>query len=170
MEINERKLEELKRLEEKVKKLSEKERTKFFGKFFVGVISALMKRLIRYEGYSVTKSILKREVTEIGKRDAKNIMKIFGIKEKNPENVSRSLKLAALVLGFKLEVIGDETYVKECPFAVMAKETNEPLLTEICDWYCNGMVREIVGEEYFWEGFHNINKEVPECYYKAVKR
>lgn len=165
-----KKIEELKLLEEKVKKVSESERTRFFGKFFVSIISALMKRLIKYEGYSITKTIIKREITEIGKRDAKNIMKIFGIKEKSPENVSRALKLAALVLGFKLEVVGDETYIKECPFAVMAKETNEPLLTEICDWYCNGMVQEIVGENYYWKGFHDINKKIPECYYKPVRR
>lgn len=160
----------LKELERRVKELPEKERNKFFGRLFTSIISALSKRLIMYEGYSVTKKIIEREVFEIGRRDARELIKKFNIRKKNAKNVSILLKIAALLLGYELEVRGNETYVKGCPFAIMAKELNEPLITEICSWYVNGIVKEIIGDKYQWVGYHNINKDIPECFFKRIKK
>jgi hypothetical protein len=160
----------LKELEKRIEKIPDREKYKFLSKFFVGIISNLAKRLIKYEGYPATRTIIQREITEIGRRDAIEIMKKFKIKKKSPENVSKILKIAALLLGYKLEVIDGETYVKECPFAVLAKETGEPLITQICSWYCNGIAEEVLGKEFEWKGFHDIEKEIPECFFKAIKR
>ncbi len=160
----------LEKLSEEVKEIPERDKSKFFGRFFVSIISALSQRLIRYEGYSVTRKILEREITEVGKRDAKDIMKIFSLQERTPDNVSKSLKIAALILGFKLEVLDGETVVKECPFAMMAKSVNEPLIAEICSWYCSGIATEILGEDYKWLGTHDITKDVPICFFKHIKR
>ncbi|MEM5801931.1 MAG: hypothetical protein QXQ18_00900 [Candidatus Aenigmatarchaeota archaeon] len=164
------KLELLRQLQQEIKKLPEKDRNRFFGKFFVSIISALTKRLIKYEGYSATHTILQREINAIGRRDAKEIVKVFGINDKTPESVSKVLKIAALLLGYELDVENGETIVKECPFAVMARETKEPRIAEICSWYCNGIAEEILGPSYLWKGYHDYQKDIPKCYFKAVKR
>jgi hypothetical protein len=160
----------LAKLEKEVREIPEIDRNKFFGRVFTSIISTLSKRLIKYEGYSVTNTILQREITEIGRRDARDIIRIFGLKEKTPYNVSQALKIAALLLGYRLEVEDNETVVKECPFAMMAKEHKEPLITQICTWYCNGIAQEILGGEYVWEGVHDISKEVPICFFKRFKK
>lgn len=156
-------------LKKKIEEMSEHQRTKIFGGIFTRIISTLATRLIKHEGYSVTNTILKRELNEIGKRDAKVLSEIFGIKGKGSENSSQILKLAAMILGFKLDVKEGETVVKECPFAVLAKEMKEPMLCNICTDYCQGITNEIVGEDVKIEGTHHYEKESPECYFKLKK-
>lgn len=157
-------------LKKKIEEMPDFERTKIFGGIFTRIISTLAKRLIKHEGYAATNTILKRELNEIGRKDAKLISGIFGIKDRGPENSSQILKIAALILGFRLDVKDGETIVKECPFAVLAKEMKEPMLCSICSDYCQGITNEIVGENAQIEGRHDIEKEKPECYFKLKMR
>ncbi len=174
MEPNENKkegkVELLDYLKKKIEDMPETQRTKIFGGIFTRIISVLAARLIKYEGYSITNTILKRELNEIGKRDAKVLAEIFGIKGKGPENSSQILKIAALILGFKLDVEKGETVVRECPFAMLAKEMKEPMLCNICSDYCQGITNEIIGDNAKIEGTHNIEMEKPECYFRMKMR
>lgn len=163
----------LKILEEDVKKLSIHERNKFFGRFFTSIIAALARRLIKYEGYTTTRKIMEREIIEIGRRDAREAKKILKIKKVDETSASKIMKFIALLLGFKLEVRNNETYVIDCPFAIMARDANEPLIAEICSWYCKGIAQELIGEKFEWKGFHDLSKDPTECHfihYKVGKR
>lgn len=164
------KIELLKNLEKEVKGIPENERLKLFSRLYVSIITSLIKRLVRYEGYSVTNTILKREINNIGHKNAKEIIELFGLSEKSKDSVSKILKIAALILGFQLEVREGETYVKNCPFAAIAKEENEPVICEICSTYCSGVAEEVLGPQYNLQGFHDITKDVPECFFKLAKK
>lgn len=164
------KKEVLSELEKTVTKIPKKEKINFSHEFFVGIISALAKRLVKYEGYSRVKRILEREIKKLGRKDATRARKLLKIKKISEENISKIMKFIALVLGFKLEVRGNETYVKNCPFAVMARRFKEPLIAEICSWYCEGIAEELAGEKYEWKGFHNFMKNPTECYFIHRKR
>jgi predicted ArsR family transcriptional regulator len=167
--VDNEKLEILHELQKKIEEMPKVERTKILGGMFTRIISVLTRRLIKLEGYSVTSTILERELRELGQRDAQLISNIFGIKSKDPENTSKVLKIAALILGYNLDVEGKETVVRECPFAILAKEMNEPQLCNICSNYCQGIVDEMLGKNFIIEGFHDIQSESPKCYYVLKK-
>lgn len=159
----------LEELKKKLEEMPKPERTKILGGIFTRIISTLTKRLIQHEGYAVTDTILKRELEEIGKHDAQLISNIFGLKTESPEDTSRALKVAALILGYDLKVEGDETVVNDCPFAVLAKENNEPRLCNICQDYCQGVVDGMLGKGQIIEGTHDFKSTPTKCYYKMKK-
>jgi hypothetical protein len=169
--LNESKEEELEELKTRAKEVPERERNEFLIKSFVKAIMLFTKRLVKYEGYSRVKKILEREIIEMGRRDARKGMELLNLKDvRSKEDVSKVMKFIALVLGFQLEVRDGETYIKNCPFAVISRDANEPLLTEICSWYCKGIAQELIGEEYEWFGFHNFMKDPTECYFTHSKK
>ena len=163
------KSEVLEGLRKKIEGLPKTERTKILGGIFTRIISTLTQRLIKYEGYAVTDTILKRELAEIGKHDAHLISDILGIKTKTPEDSSKVLKVAALILGFDLDVEGNETIVRECPFAVLAKENNEPRLCSLCQDYCQGVIDGVLGRGQVLDGVHDFKSTPAKCFYKLKK-
>lgn len=133
------------------------------------IISALAQRLIKFEGYSVVNTILKREIRELAKRDARLIAEVFGLKN-TPEDLSKVLKIAATIIGYNLKVEDDETIVMGCPFAKIAKDMREPTLCNICAEYVNGVTEAILGEGFEMKSTHDITQEIPYCYFKLRKK
>jgi len=164
------KVKTLQELKEIIKKLSEEKRNEFYGRIYTRIIGVLAKRLIKYEGYSSTKKILEREIKQIGRTDAQKARKILKIKKIDEEAISKILKFLALNLGFNLEIKNDETYIKNCPFAIAAREMNEPLIAEICSWYCEGVAEELGGDKYEWKGFHDFMRDPTICYFTHRKK
>lgn len=150
-------------------KMKEEEINQVLTGIYSRIISTLAHRLVKFEGYSVVGTILKREIRVLAKRDAETIMKIFGL-EKSEENLSKVLKIAATIIGYNLKVEGEETVVLGCPFGKMAKEMNDPLLCNICTEYVNGVTEAVLGDGYEMVGTHDLKMDSPNCYYKLRKK
>lgn len=165
------KLEELTNLERMLKeKMTEDERMKMNGLMVSKILGAISKRLIKTVGYDVTSTILQRELREIGKINAKELMGIFGFKEKTPENASKILKIATLILGFKLDVADGETVIKECSFGTESLQLKEPFLCNVCLEYCRGVIEEMLGGQFTLERTKSLVSGDPYCMFKIKKR
>lgn len=166
----EKKAEVLKEIKNEInEKMEDVEKNKILSGIYSGMISSLLRRLIKLEGYGVTNTILVREMREQGIHDAKMIAKIFNLGN-TKEDASKTLKIAAVLIGYNLEVEGDETVVRSCPFARMAIETKERTLCSVCTDYVNGLIEGILGEDYYMEATHDITKEEPICYFQLRKK
>lgn len=161
---------ELTQVEHMFKGMPEKERMAMFGRMASRMICAVAKHLIKNSGYSVTTTVLKREFRDIGRSDANEIMRVFKIKEKTPENTSKVLKITALVLGMKLDVVSDETIIRECPHGAQALELKQPLLCNVCAEYCNGIVEGVLGERFKLDRTKSLIDGDGYCMFKLRKK
>jgi predicted hydrocarbon binding protein len=165
------KLAELIHLENLLKeKMSESERKRMMGRIVARMICSLTKHLIKNAGYSVATTIIERELKEIGKSDANELMRIFQFKKGDPENASKILKIASMILGLKLDVIGDETIIRECPQGSEAVKLKESLMCNVCKEYCNGIVEEILGDDFFLERTKSLVNGDEYCMFKIRKK
>lgn len=168
--MNEKKQEILKEIKKEIHdRMKDEEVNKVLTGIYGRIISNLARRLIKLEGYSVVNTLIKREMREIGRHDAEVIAQAFGLKN-TPEDMSKTLKIAATIIGYNLDVEDGETIVKGCPFANMAIETREPTLCNICTEYVNGMTEGILGEEYEMMASHDITHDVPHCFFRLRKK
>jgi predicted hydrocarbon binding protein len=166
-----KKLEELANIENLVKeKISEKERVAMMGRITSKFISAMAKYVIKDRGYGVATRIMERELREIGKADAKKIKEIFGFNTNDPETLSKVLKIAAMILGLELGVVGDETVVRNCPQGMEALALKQPILCNFCLEYNNGMVEEMLGREFYLDRINWIFSGDDYCAFKLKKR
>ena len=146
------KAEELRRLKIAFnRKVSVERRMKTMGRITSRIISALAKHLIKDAGYSVAMIILQREIRNIGREDAKDFVKLFGLKRGDKKDASKALKIAALFLGLELDALGNETIVKNCPQGMEAIKLREPILCNACLEYNNGILEEMLGDSYTLE-------------------
>ncbi|MGC8811967.1 MAG: methanogen output domain 1-containing protein [Candidatus Aenigmatarchaeota archaeon] len=167
----EKKIEELKEIEDEIyKRLEEKERMKMLGNITSKIICTMAKYLIKDTGYSATKRIIERELREIGKNDAERITELIGIKEKTPENASKALKIAALILGLTLDVMNNNTVIKECPYGSEVLKFKDPFFCVICNEYCRGIVEKIAGENYMFVQTSSLTKGDEFCSFEVKKR
>ena len=165
------KLAELLYLENLVKKkISEDERKRMRGRIFAQMICSLAKNLVRDAGYKVATTIIKREIRKVGRNDANHLMELLGLKEKTVENASRILKVAAMILGLRLDAVGSETIIRECPQGMEAIKLNEPLMCNVCLEYCNGIIESVVGIDYKIERTKCIVNGDEYCMFRIVKR
>lgn len=142
-----RKLKELRKIEREFKrKIPERVRIDKMGKMFGGIVSVLARNLIKDVGYSVATKIIKREFRSLGRNDAKYFIELFKLKRGSIKDASKALKIAALFLGLKLDVVGNETIVKDCPLGNEAIKFDEPILCNACLEYNNGILEEMLGE------------------------
>src|SRR3990170_3237626 len=139
------KLNELKGLADKEIPIDIKSDLSF--KTLVAIIATLGKYLIRTEGYSVTETILKRELRELGKKDAAKIKEILGLNTRiTEEDVKSVMNIMAMILGLRLDFIGEKKVgVVKCPFYDALKEYKQPFMCNACIEYNNGVVHELVG-------------------------
>jgi len=113
------------------------------------VIATLGKYLIKSYGYSVTDTVLKRELKELGKKDAKKLKEIFGLEEMAEEEIKSIINIAAIILGLKLGLIDKQKVgVIQCPFYDALKEYREPFMCNACIEYNKGLVEELVGNNF----------------------
>jgi len=140
------KLNEIKKLVNN--KFNSDKRVKLLGHTAGGIICVLAKNMIRSSGYGVTSTVLMRELKELGKKDAKKIMKTFGIKEKTPENVSKILKIVAYAIGLEFQNKNNQTVITKCPYGECVKELNEPFICNVCLEYNKGIVEAVLGSQY----------------------
>ncbi len=165
-----RKAELLKEINREInEKMKDLEKSKILTGIYSGMITSLLRRLIKLEGYGVTNTILRREMREQGIHDAKMIVKIFNLKN-TEEDASKALKIAAFLIGYNLNVEGEETVVQSCPFAKMAIETKERTICSVCTDYVNGLIEGVLGEDYYMEATHDITKDEPKCFFQLRKR
>jgi predicted ArsR family transcriptional regulator len=134
-----------KMIEEKIK--SDK-RINFFGHTAGSIICALAKNLIKSDGYGVASTVLTREIRKLGKSDAERIMEIFDIKERTPENASKIMKIAAVMIGLKFEKKGVDTLITECAYGDCVKEYYEPFICRVCLEYNKGIIHGVLGENF----------------------
>jgi len=151
-------------------KLSEEERMLEMGNIVSGLLSVVTARLIKDTGYSVTSTVLKREIRELAKTNAHRIKEIFGLQENTPENASKVLKIAALLLGLQLDTSGSETIVRKCPLALMSEKFHEPFFCHICTEYTQAIVREMLGPHYAFENTASIVKGDEYCAFQTKEK
>jgi len=151
-------------------KISIDERMKMRGKIVAQMICILAKYLIKDAGYSVATTIIQRELRKMGKNDAKKLMGIFKLKEGTPENASKILKIAAMILGLKLDVIDNETIVRECPQGEEALRLKEPLMCKVCSEYCRGIIEGVIGREFVLERMKCLVDGDEYCMFRIRKR
>jgi predicted hydrocarbon binding protein len=171
--VEERKLKELKEIEEMVKsKMSERERIWTLGKISSVIICKLAKHLIKNIGYSSVATIIQRELREIGKKDAKKIIDLFGFEIKNVSDASKVLKIAALLLGMNLDVKGNETIITECPYGESVKEFpfDQPFYCNVCREYCKGLIEGTLGDGFVFIQSSSISKGDSFCAFRIVKK
>jgi predicted hydrocarbon binding protein len=144
-----RELEEIEKLIKK--KIPAEERVKVVAHTAGRIICSLAKHLIKDSGYGVVSTIMSREMRNLGKNDARNYMKIFGIREGDPKNASKLLRIAAFLLGLKLKIGDGESLVVECPYGASVKEFQEPFICNVCLEYCRGIVEEVLGPAFIFE-------------------
>ncbi len=165
-----KKLEELQSIESLIReKIPEKERATMMGRVMSRMMSSITKHVIKYSGHSIATKIMARELREIGKTDAKTIKEIFDL-DNSPESVSKVLKIAAMILGLELDVVEDETVIKNCPQGNEALELKQPLLCNFCLEYNNGIVEEMLGKDFYMERINWIFKGNNYCAFKLKKR
>jgi|YelNatPaOPRAMG01_1025707.scaffolds.fasta_scaffold03472_13 predicted hydrocarbon binding protein len=167
----EKKIKELKKIEGEIyKRFEEKERMKMLGNITSRIICTIAKHLIKDVGYSATKRIIERELREIGKNDAEKIIQLLGIEEKTPENASKALKIAALILGLSLDIADNHTIIKECPYGAEVLKFRDPFFCVICNEYCKGIVEKIAGENYTLIQISSLTKGDKFCSFDVKKR
>ncbi len=130
------------------KKLTDEKKAKMLGSITSKMLSGITRQLIKASGYGVTLTILKRELEEVGKQNAIEIMKAFDLKGDKLAIASEVMKISALLLGLDMQVVGNETVVKDCPQCRLAKEESEPAFTKICFDYGSGVVHAVLGDGY----------------------
>lgn len=137
---------ELKEIEKEFEeKISERERMDMMGRMSSRIISVIAKHLIRDMGYSITTTVFQREFRKMGTEDAKIIARLFNLKKNNLKDASKALKIAALFLGLRLEVVGSETVVRGCPQGIEAVNQKESFLCNVCLEYNKGIIEEMLG-------------------------
>ena len=124
------------------------DRIYFFGHTAGSIICALAKSLIKSGGYGVTSTVLTREIRKLGREDAKKIMEIFEIKQKNPENASKVLRILATIIGLEFETRGDRALITRCPYGQCVKEFYEPFICKVCLEYNRGVIEEVLGDNF----------------------
>jgi predicted ArsR family transcriptional regulator len=130
-------------------KLPHKERQEFASQILGTIIHILGKYLIRIHGYSTLSTVLKREMRELGKKNARMLKNLFGINETTEENVKTILNIAAIILGLKLGLRdGKKVVAVNCPFYETLKKFNEPFMCNACMEYNNGIVEELIGDKF----------------------
>jgi predicted hydrocarbon binding protein len=165
------KLAELLYLQQLVReKLSEDEITQMRGRIMAKFICTLAKYLIKDAGYARATKAIQRGLRKIGEEDAKRLMRIFKLKEKTPQNASRILKIAAMILGLKLDVVEDETIIRNCPQGKEALKLKEPLMCKVCSEYCKGIIEGIIGKEFELKRIKSLVNGNKYCMFRIVKR
>lgn len=166
-----KKMKELREVEKEFdEKISERKRKDAMAKVSSRIISIISKHLIKDTGYSVATTILQRELRRMGREDAKNIIDLFNLKREDFKDASKALKIAAMFLGLRLDVVENETVVRECPQGMEAIKLREPLLCNICLEYNNGIIQEMLGDGFFLDRTKWIFKGDEYCWFQIKKR
>ena len=166
-----KKIKELKEIEKEFReKINERMRTEAMAKLTSKMISTIARHLIRDAGYSVATTIIQREFREIGKNDAKEFSKIFNLKKNDLKDASKALKIAAMVLGLKLNAVGKETIIEDCPQGAQAVKFKEPILCNACLEYNNGILQEMLGDGFTLERTKWIFNGDKYCMFKIIKK
>lgn len=151
-------------------KISERERKDAMTKVASRIISIIAKHLINDTGYSVATTILQRELRRMGREDAKNIAEMFNLKRNDTKDASKALKISALFLGLRLDVVENETVVRECPQGKEAINLKEPLLCNVCLEYNKGILEEMIGDSFLIDRLKWIFKGDEYCWFQIKKR
>lgn len=166
-----KKMKELREIEREFEeKISERKRKDVMAKVSSRIISIIAKHLIKDSGYSVATTILQRELRRMGREDAKNITELFNLKKNDFKDASKALKIAAMFLGLRLDVVEDETVVRECPHGLEAIKLREPLLCNICLEYNKGILEEMLGDGFSIDRTKWIFKGDEYCWFHVKKR
>jgi predicted hydrocarbon binding protein len=152
------------------KKLPETKKRSMVSRTLGNIISVLGKVFIRTQGYSTMKTILEREVRELGKKDAQELKKIFEFKEATKENVKKALNIAAIILGFKLDLLDGKVVAVKCPFHEALKEYEEPFMCNICVEYNIGMTEGLTQGKYTLKRLKWLFDGDEYCRFKPVAR
>lgn len=136
---------EVEKLEEFVNKRVKKG---FTSKTLGKIISVLGKHLIKMQGYSILSTVLKREIREIGKGDAKLLKRALNIKVVGTDDIKLVVNAAALLLGIKLEVKDGRVVATKCPFREALDEFGEPFMCNACVEYNKGVIEELTNEKF----------------------
>jgi predicted hydrocarbon binding protein len=134
------------------------------------IICILSKYLIKTHGYDAMLTILRRELRELGKMDARMLMNLLDIAERGPESVKILINVAALILGIELGIKEGRVVAIRCPFAGIIKALNEPFLCNACEEYNSGILEEVMGENFKLEAFKRLTNEDEYCRYRIIKR
>lgn len=162
---------ELKEIEEEFRaKISERERMDMMGRMSSRIISVIAKHLIRDMGYTTTSTVFQREFRKMGREDAKIIAKIFNLEKNNIKNASKALKIAALFLGLKLDIVGNETVVRDCPQGKEAINQKESFLCNVCLEYNKGIIEEMLGNGFTIDRGKWIFKGDEYCEFRISKK
>ena len=135
------------------------------------VIASLGKHLIKTYGYSVTDTVLKRELRELGKKDAVKLKKILGLEQTTEGNVKSIINIAAIILGLKLGLIDKQKVgVVKCPFYDSLKEYKQPFMCNACIEYNKGLVKELIGNEFSVKRVKWLFDGNESCVFDVTKR
>jgi predicted hydrocarbon binding protein len=138
---------ELDKLENLInEKLPSRKRQRLASQILATIVHILGKHLKRTHGYSVLLTVLKREMRELGRKNAILLKELFGVKEATEESIKSILNIAAMILGLELGLINErEVAAIKCPFYETLREFNDPFLCNACLAYNNGIVEELTG-------------------------
>lgn len=140
---------ELSKIEKLIKKeLNSDKRVRLLGCTAGNIICILAKHIIKASGYGVTSTILMRELRDLGKKDAKKIMKIFKIKVKTPEDASKILRIIAYTIGLELEIKNGHSVVTKCPYGDCVREHKDPFICNVCLEYNKGVIDAALGPQF----------------------
>ena len=171
--MEDKKVEEMMKIEEIVRqKMNEKERIWMLGKISSNIVCRLAKQLIKNIGYAQVVKIVQRELREGGMNDAKKIMELFDLEPGKPENVSKILKIAAIILGMNLDVKEKETIITECPYGESVKEFpyDQPFYCNICREYCKGLIEGVIGDRFTFTQNSSLSEGDNFCSFETKKR
>ncbi len=158
---------DIKKLQQIIKKIPEKE--KIVANTLGKIITILGKYMVKMQGYSILSTVLKREIREVGKENAKFLMNFLKIKEPKEEDIKLIMNLAALLLGLKLKVKNGKVVATECPFYKTLKEYKEPFMCNACVEYNKGIAEELTNGKFTIKRVHWLFEGDKYCVFKPVK-
>jgi predicted hydrocarbon binding protein len=120
----------------------------FTSKTLGRIISILGKHLIKMQGYSILSTVLRREIREIGKRDAKFLKEVLNIDTSETNDIKLIINAAALLFGIKLKVENERVIAVKCPFHEALSEFKEPFMCNACVEYNKGITEELTNDNF----------------------
>ena len=145
------------------------DRNNYTKAFLMKIISILSDHLIMSQGYGVVATILKREILEMGKGNARELKKNLEITEINQKNALSYLKIIAEALDYDVNIKDNSIAVKNCPFGIIAKNSKKKIICELCTNYCDGVTEELLGKIYKIKSDHDLDNNNVKCLFKIQK-
>lgn len=170
LEVSTDKLAKISQLE---KLLQEKMSTDMKNRMSIEILSSIIcilsKHFIKAQGYSVVRTVLHRELKNLGKEDSQKLLKIFGIEIKTKEDVKDVLRLAAMILGYKLGYFDNSIGLADCPYCEIAKKFDEPFILNACLEYSQGILEGLAGNKFKLVESKKKVKGDPYCKYDVIE-